>query len=317
MYRDGQIEKELLEGLDKMQESEEYYEETFPWTTFTYHVSTESGRRAIKLGIDNFHENIAQTMLFCKELASIELNYNGKITSIVRKPIVEVAPDVMSAEFEICGEQTLTRRFLYSSFCEYNKELSDRYRADRKIRINAAIEVAKQSGYESITARTVSAQLDCSTQPVMYHFSTIDALKRAVYDAVDNRHTEFLMTVPPEQDPILGIGLNYVRFAVEEPQLFRFLFQSGYAEENSLLEMIDSEALRPVLAAMQEGTGLSMEKTRQVFLTVALFAHGYASIIANNHLEFDEKLIAEHLERTWNGAMLAAAQEESNESHHS
>ena len=183
--------------------------------------------------------------------------------------------------------------------------------------INAAIEVAKQSGYESITARTVSAQLDCSTQPVMYHFSTIDALKRAVYDAVDNRHTEFLMTVPPEQDPILGIGLNYVRFAVEEPQLFRFLFQSGYAEENSLLEMIASEALRPVLAAMQEGTGLSMEKTRQVFLTVALFAHGYASIIANNHLEFDEKLIAEHLERTWNGAMLAAAQEESNESHHS
>jgi AcrR family transcriptional regulator len=183
--------------------------------------------------------------------------------------------------------------------------------------INAAIEVAKQSGYENINARTVSAQLDCSTQPVMYHFSTIDALKRAVYDAVDNRHTEFLMTVPPEQDPILGIGLNYVRFAVEEPQLFRFLFQSGYAEENSLLEMIDSEALGPVLAAMQEGTGLSMEKTRQVFLTVALFAHGYASIIANNHLEFDEKLIAEHLERTWNGAMLAAAQEESNESHHS
>ena len=141
MYRDGQIEKELLEGLDKMQQSEEYYEETFPWTTFTYHVSTESGRRAIKLGIENFHENIAQTMLFCKELASIELNDNGKITSIIRKPAIEVAPNVMSAEFEIHGEQTFTRRFLYSSFCEYNKELSDRYRADRKIRINAAIEV--------------------------------------------------------------------------------------------------------------------------------------------------------------------------------
>ena len=30
--------------------------------------------------------------------------------------------------------------------------------------------------------------------------------------------------------------------------------------------------------------GLSEEKTKQVFLTVALFAHGYASIIANNHL---------------------------------
>jgi AcrR family transcriptional regulator len=176
--------------------------------------------------------------------------------------------------------------------------------------VQAAVEVAKQSGYEAINARTVSAQLRCSTQPVMYHFSTIDAMKRAAYAQVDHLHSEYLMAMIPEQDPVLGIGLNYIRFAVEEPQLFRFLFQSGYAAEHSLLEMIDSQELIPVLAAMQEGAGLSMEKTRQVFLTVALFAHGYASIIANNGLEYDEKLVAEHLERAWKGAFLAAKQEE-------
>ncbi len=174
--------------------------------------------------------------------------------------------------------------------------------------IQAAIEVAKQSGYESINARTVSAQLHCSTQPVMYHFSTIDAMKRAVYAKVDQLHSAYMMTIPPEQDPILGIGLNYIRFAVAEPQLFRFLFQSGYAKENSLLEMVDSEELIPVLAAMQEGTGLSMEKTKEIFLTVAMFAHGYASIIANNGLEYNERTVAEHLERAWNGAFLAAKQ---------
>ena len=179
--------------------------------------------------------------------------------------------------------------------------------------IQAAVEVARQSGHENINARTVSEQLHCSTQPVMYHFSTIDAMKRAAYAQADQLHSESLMTIPPGRDPILGIGLNYIRFAVEEPQLFRFLFQSGYAEENNLLEMVDSEGLAPVLAAMQEGAGLSMEKSRDVFITVALFAHGYASLIANNHLEFDEKLVAEHLERAWNGAVLAAEQEEDNE----
>ena len=176
--------------------------------------------------------------------------------------------------------------------------------------IHAAIEVIRQSGFENINARTVSGQLHCSTQPVMYQFSTIDAMKRAIYAQVDQLHSEYLMKIPPEQDPILGIGLNYIRFAAEEPQLFRFLFQSGYAEESSLLEMVDSEELNPVLAAMQEGSGLSMEKTREVFLTVALFAHGYASIIANNTLEYDEALIADHLKRAWNGAVLAAGQEE-------
>ena len=176
--------------------------------------------------------------------------------------------------------------------------------------INDAVEIVRQRGFENVNARTVSGQLHCSTQPVMYHFSTIDRLKKAAYKRADQLHSEYLMNTPPGQDPVLAIGLNYIRFAVEEPQLFRFLFQSGYAEKNNLLEMVDSEELLPVLEAMREGAGLSLRKTRNVFITVALFAHGYASIIANNHLEYDEKLIAEHLERTWNGAVLEAAQEE-------
>lgn len=182
-------------------------------------------------------------------------------------------------------------------------------RVTKDMIVDATIEVVRQHGFENVNARTVSEQLHCSTQPVMYQFATIDSLKRAAYAEADHLHSEYLMNTPEDQDPILGIGLNYIRFAVDEPQLFRFLFQSGYARENSLLEMIDSEELTPILAAMKEGAGLSMEKTKQVFLTVAMFAHGYASIIANNGLEFDEKLIAEHLERAWNGAFLAATQE--------
>ena len=109
---------------------------------------------------------------------------------------------------------------------------------------------------------------------------------------------------------MLGIGLNYIRFAVDEPNLFRFLFQSGYAEGNSLLEMINSEGLKPVLSAMQQGMNLDLGQidlgqTKEVFITLAMFVHGYASIIANNSLEFDEKLIAEHLERVYTGAILA------------
>ena len=181
-------------------------------------------------------------------------------------------------------------------------------RITRDMIINAAVEVIRQNGFESMNARTVARQLNCSTQPVMYHFATIDSLKRAAFARADQLHSAYMMNIPPAQDPVLGIGLNYIRFAVEEPQLFRFLFQSGYAEESSLLEMIESEELKPVLAAMQKGAGLDETKTKEVFLTVALFAHGYASIIANNALEYDEALIAEHLERAWNGAVLAEKQ---------
>ena len=182
-------------------------------------------------------------------------------------------------------------------------------RVTREMILDAAVEVARQSGVESVNARTVAQRLHCSTQPVMYHFATIDSLKRAAYAQVDAAHSRYLMSIPPGRDPILGIGLNYIRYAVEEPLLFRFLFQSGYAEENSLSDMISVEGLAPVLDAMQKALGLDREKTRDVFLTVALFAHGYASIIANHGLTYDEELIASHLERAWNGAVLAAKED--------
>ena len=61
---------------------------------------------------------------------------------------------------------------------------------------------------------------------------------------------------------------------------------------------------------MRKGSGLPMEQTRQLFLTVALFAHGYASILANNGMEYHEESVAAQLERAWDGAFLAAAREE-------
>ena len=183
----------------------------------------------------------------------------------------------------------------------------------RDMIVDAAVKIARETGAEAINARTVAQALHCSTQPVMYHFSTMEELKRAAYSQADRFHTDYLMHSSGKLDPILEIGLNYIRFAINEPHLFRFLFQSGYAKESDLPEMIGSEELAPVLSAMQEGLEMDPDKTRKVFLTVALFAHGYASIIANNALEFDESTVAAHLERAFNGAVLAVRQEENDE----
>ena len=47
--------------------------------------------------------------------------------------------------------------------------------------VNAAVEVIRKYGYGQVNARTVAEELRCSTQPVMYHFATIDSLKRAAW----------------------------------------------------------------------------------------------------------------------------------------
>ncbi len=178
----------------------------------------------------------------------------------------------------------------------------------REMIIDAGFEIVREQGHESVSARTIAERLNCSTQPVLYSFKTVEEIKRAVYERIDGFHTEYLMNVQDE-NVLLGIGLNYIRFAVNEPNFFRYLFQSGYAKEHSLLEMIDSDELEPVLSAMRQAMGMSLKKTKEIFLTIALFAHGYASIIANNSLELDEELAASHLKRAYRGAVLAAKEE--------
>lgn len=72
-----------------------------------------------------------------------------------------------------------------------------------------------------------------------------------------------------------------------------------------MLEMIDAEELAPVLSAMKGAVGGSIEQVKEIFITVFLFAHGYAGIIADNSLEYDEELIRSQLERAYRGAVLA------------
>lgn len=176
--------------------------------------------------------------------------------------------------------------------------------------IDAAFAVARETGSENINARTVSEKLNCSTQPVMYHFATIEELKRTVYAKADLYHSEYLMnTRNSSNSAALGIGMNYIRFAIEEPLLFRFLFQSDLFNGSTLLELIDAEELTPILSSMQSALGVDIEQTKKIFLTVFLFAHGYASIIANNSLKYDENLIKSHLDRAYRGAILAAQEE--------
>ncbi len=171
--------------------------------------------------------------------------------------------------------------------------------------VDAAFEITRADGEANVNARTVANRLGCSTQPVMYHFAKIEDLKRAVYEKAGRFHTEYIMNVAPSRNVMLGIGLNYIRFSVEEPKLFRFLFQSGFATENSLIEMVDSDELSPVISAMQKAMGLTVKQTKEVFITLAMFVHGYASIIANNNLRFDESIATEHLSRVYRGAILA------------
>ena len=114
------------------------------------------------------------------------------------------------------------------------------------------------------------------------------------------------MNIGGSQKPMLEIGLNYIRFSVEEPFLFRFLFQSGYGPHADLMTMINAPELEPMLQIMMQAMKVSMEKTKEIFATLAVFTHGYASLLVNHYVEYDEASAIEHLTKAYDGAVAAA-----------
>lgn len=166
--------------------------------------------------------------------------------------------------------------------------------------IDAGFEVAREFGIETVNARTVSEKLGCSTQPVMYHFKTIEDMKKAVYQKADAYHTAYLMDIRGDS-PMLEMGLSYIRFAQTEKQLFRLLFQSDEFAGKSISELIDAEELLPILNVLSESVGTDIARAKAIFRLLFLFVHGYAGIFANNTMQYDEAAVAADLERAFAG----------------
>ena len=168
----------------------------------------------------------------------------------------------------------------------------------------AGLAIVRTSGFAALNIRSVAKQLGCSTQPVMYHYRTAEALKAAVCALADGFHTAYLMQEEPG-DPLLGIGLRYIRFAAEESNLFRFLFQSGMLKDTPLAALTDTPDTEPFLAAVSAESGLTAEQAGTVFAQLFMTAHGCASLLANNAMQYDAAYCEALLTRCMNGAVAA------------
>ena len=157
--------------------------------------------------------------------------------------------------------------------------------------VEGALQLIKEKGHEFLTARNLAAFLGCSTQPIMYQFPNLDTLRDLTYQKADAFHSEYILA----GGDLLEIGMRYIRFAEEEPQLFRFLFQSGRFSGFSLEELIKAPEAADLLTAVSTEAGLTREGAALYFEPLVAVVHGYASLIANNGMKYDPDAIRKAL----------------------
>lgn len=150
--------------------------------------------------------------------------------------------------------------------------------------LTAALKLLKQQGYDAVNIKQLSKELGCSTQPVYLSFSGMDELRRELTPLAVAEFERY-MKDGKAGGAIQLYDLRYIRFAKEEPCLFRFLFMrpNAFAEiKQALLPMIEV-----AIAELMATYHIDHEKADLLHDQLWMHAHGIASMIATNFCDWD------------------------------
>lgn len=168
--------------------------------------------------------------------------------------------------------------------------------------IDAAFEIVRAKGVENINARALSEKLHCSTQPILYYFSTMDEIKNETFKKADAYHSSYITNLTGAyENPMLEIAMLYIKFAAEEKNLFRLLFQSDKFDRRNLSDWSDDAKITPIVEMIRTYAAVDKEAAKSLFDCIYMMMHGYASMFANNSMEYDEDTIIQNLQLVFRG----------------
>ncbi len=187
-------------------------------------------------------------------------------------------------------------------------------RVTKEAIINAAVNIVRISGAKAINARAVAAILNCSTQPVFSNFATMEDLRFAVIEQSDAICRKYMKREAESGNfPLYkASGMAYIRFAKEEPELFKLLYMRDRSEESVPLNSDLNDSMEWIV---HQNTGLDSEDAKLFHLEMWAYVHGIATMFATGFLDLDWELVSKMLTDSYQGLKKQYKLEENNGCH--
>jgi len=170
--------------------------------------------------------------------------------------------------------------------------------------LTVAIEMVKEFGLSSLSARSLADKLNCSTQPIYNIFQNMDELKVAVLDQLAvfmmNQITEYQKT----KCAFLDSGLGYIHFAKTENKLFHLFCLDkevfGLISTNEMSHPdIGDEIIRALMEEELDNVPVSPQSKDKIFQQIMIFTYGLAVLEYLDRNEMDDEETAELLQKTF------------------
>ena len=160
--------------------------------------------------------------------------------------------------------------------------------------IEAALRVVRAKGIDGLTAKTMAVELGTSTQPVFTGFGSMDGVKREAYAAAVRVYDGYADAGLKEKIPFFGVGMQYIRFAKEEPELYRLLFLTPQDPKFGTMGAMYrlQEMVRPTLIWIYR---ITAEEADRYFRDLWLVVHSLATLIVTGGCTYSDQEIGQIL----------------------
>ena len=157
--------------------------------------------------------------------------------------------------------------------------------------VAAALRVVRAKGFDGLTAKTMAEELGTSTQPIFTGFGSMDGVRQEVYATAVRVYDGYANAGLREKIPFFGVGMQYIRFAREEPELYRLLFltRTQDKERSAMSAMQHLQVLvRPTLMEVYR---ITAEEADLYFRDLWLVVHSLATLIVTGDCPYSDQEI--------------------------
>ncbi len=165
--------------------------------------------------------------------------------------------------------------------------------------IEAALNLTRENGVETLNARSIAAALGCSTQPIFSNFATMEELRAAVIEAAYGVYLGFIRreTKSGKYPEYKAYGMAYIRFAKEESELFKLLFM----RDRTGTDTSPSPDFEKSVQMIMKANGIPYERAFLMHLEMWTSVHGIGVMIATSFLTFEWETISGMLTDVYQG----------------
>lgn len=171
--------------------------------------------------------------------------------------------------------------------------------------IDTALSITKEQGIDAVTARELGERLGSSARPVFTVFENMDEVKAFVISKAKDLYGQYVENGLKNDIPFKGVGVAYIRFAMEQPRLFQLLFMNPIENArnvSSILPVIDDN-YNKILLSVQESYDLEREAAERLYQHLWTYTHGIATMFATGLCSYTVEQIGERLTEVFKGLL--------------